>query len=266
MNRFSALQAAPNFRDLGGMTTEDGRKIRHHRLLRSGHLADLTAEDQQLLTGEYQLKTVVDLRTTGERAHRPDVTMPGVAYLHCPIFDHAEEGVTREQVTVEDPVTSALAMARRMEGQAFSQMTQLYTLFFEEPGIAHYRQFFEILLRQEQGAVLWHCTMGKDRCGTAAVLLETALGVPWSTVLEDYLFTNVRLGPITEAMIQQARPFAEDERLLEQMRILDSAREEFLQAAVEKAVALSGSLEGFLRDELGLSDTKREKLREMYLE
>lgn len=260
------LQGAPNFRDLGGMKTADGRHIKAHRLLRCGHLRDITVEDRERLTKEFHLKTVVDLRTTMEKAQKPDQSLPGVTYRHCPVFDHKAEGVTRETVVEEDPVLSALAIAKKMDGQAIERMTGLYSVLFEEQGIAAYREFFRIVLEQEEGAVLWHCTMGKDRCGTAAALLETALGIPYETVLADYLYTNERVLPLTEKTIEQARAFTDDEALFEQMRQMDSVHETFLQAAFQKAVELSGSLENFIEDKLGMTPEKLERLREMYLE
>lgn len=259
------LEGAPNFRDLGGMETVDGRQIRPHRLLRCGHLHHLTPADRKKLVEEYELKTVIDLRTTQERQQKPDMILPGVTYYHCPIFDMPAEGVTRESTTPEDPVHNAIAMAQRMEGQAYERMCHLYGVFFDEEGIAHYRQFFQFLLQQEDGSVLWHCTMGKDRCGTASALLETALGVPWPDVVEDYLYTNVRLRPLTEATIQQAREIIQDEMLFEQMRILDSAQEAFLNTVRDKAITLSGSLDDFLRDRLGLTAENRARLQTLYL-
>ena len=49
------LEGAPNFRDLGGLPTADGRHIQYGRLLRCGHLAYITPEDGTRLTEEYQL-------------------------------------------------------------------------------------------------------------------------------------------------------------------------------------------------------------------
>ncbi len=78
----SPLQGVPNFRDLGGLETADGRKIKPHKLLRGGHLAQLTPGDRQLLTETYDLKTVIDLRTGKERSQKPDQALPGVENIH----------------------------------------------------------------------------------------------------------------------------------------------------------------------------------------
>ena len=77
-------------------------------------------------------------------------------------------------------------MARDPDGAA--QMRSLYPIMVSvEHSVQHYRKFFEILLRHEEGALLYHCTMGKDRVGTATALILSALGVPRETIYADYL-------------------------------------------------------------------------------
>lgn len=261
------LDGAPNFRDLGGLPTADGRKIRPHRLLRCGHLAYITPEDGQRLLEEYGLKTVIDLRTENERFRRPNTVLPGVTYHNCPIFEQKAEGITREESVPNDPVASTLRMAHHMAGRdPYEEMAMLYSRFFEEEGICHYTRFFDLLLQQEEGAVLWHCTMGKDRCGTGAVLLETALGVPEDLVMADYLYTNDRLRPITEDTIVQMKQIENDPAILETVRVMDSVQPDFIGSAIRKAEAISGSLMNFIQDKLGMTDDKLAKLRDLYLE
>ena len=66
-----------NFRDLGGLVGAEGRKVRKHRLLRSGNLAELTAHDVEVLQNVYQLRNIADLRTKAETEQDPDVAGPG---------------------------------------------------------------------------------------------------------------------------------------------------------------------------------------------
>ena len=42
----------------------------------------------------------------------------------------------------------------------------------------------------KHGALLFHCTAGKDRTGMAAYLILSALGVEQKIIMEDYLLTN----------------------------------------------------------------------------
>ena len=261
------LEGAPNFRDQGGLPTADGRRIKPRRLLRSGHLAYITSEDAAKLLDDYDLKTVVDMRTENEMNRRPDMVLSGVDYLRCPIFEQKAEGVTREEAVPNDPVSSALRMAHNMEGyDPHERMIGLYGVFFEEEGIRHYTEFFNTLLTQEAGSVLWHCTMGKDRCGTGAVLVETALGVPEELVLADYLYTNDRLNPVTAETIRQAMLIEHDPRLMEIIRVMDGVHPDYIGVLYAKAEDMCGSLLGFIQEKLGMSDEKLAKLRDLYLE
>lgn len=167
------LKKLINTRDLGGLTVRDGRTIRPKRLLRSGALFEAAPEDCEVLLRDYHLKVIIDFRTSAERAGSPDPELPGVENFHLPVYDSV--GFTREDGSDEN--LSGLAM--RLTGHAAGGdgwMTGLYRGFVTD-GAPKYRQFFELLLKQREGAVLWHCTAGKDRAGTAAILLLRALGV-----------------------------------------------------------------------------------------
>ena len=90
------LRGAPNARDLGGLPTMDGRKVRTGLLLRSGELAGITDADAHTLS-QYPLRTVIDFRTDLEREQKPDRVLAGVRYIHCPIVQQTATGLTREE-------------------------------------------------------------------------------------------------------------------------------------------------------------------------
>ena len=83
------LQSLMNTRDLG-------RHILPRRLLRSGELYHLSAGDKNRLTEEYNLKTVIDLRSGEERKHRPDTIIADVEYYHVPIVDENMPGISNK--------------------------------------------------------------------------------------------------------------------------------------------------------------------------
>lgn len=258
------LQGAPNARDLGGLRTADGRRVRAGRLLRSGQLSSLTAEDLRTLQ-ELSLETVVDFRTETERRQKPDRILLGVEYIHCPIIEESTMGITRE--TQADPLQSMVAFAAKCGGEAENMMAALYPPLVESPySIAHYRQFFDCLLRQTQGALLYHCTAGKDRVGVGTMLLLTALGVPRETVWADYLLTNERIVPDTERMLAAAAQYTDDSAVFSALRAFDGARAEYLDGAWNSIVSRYGTVEAFLERELGVDPAERAALRERYLE
>ncbi len=53
-----------------------------------------------------------------------------------------------------------------------------------------FRTLFATLSDGTHRPLVFHCTAGKDRTGFASALLLTLLGVPWDTVMDDYLRTN----------------------------------------------------------------------------
>jgi protein-tyrosine phosphatase len=62
MDRHVPLSGQPNFRDLGGYETADGRRVKWGRVYRSGELSQLSEDDVAKL-GDLGIKTVVDLRS-----------------------------------------------------------------------------------------------------------------------------------------------------------------------------------------------------------
>ena len=82
------LEGLPNTRDVGGLPTDDGRYVKHARLLRSGALDHATARDLEVLLDDYQVRTVIDLRTEEERKEHPDPQdgLVGVRFADAPVL------------------------------------------------------------------------------------------------------------------------------------------------------------------------------------
>ena len=64
-NQLIGVTSGRNFRELGGYETLSGKKIKMHKLLRTGNLADLSPFDKQFLT-DYGAKYDVDFRSKEE--------------------------------------------------------------------------------------------------------------------------------------------------------------------------------------------------------
>ena len=256
-----------NTRDLGGYTGKDGRTIRPRRLLRSGALGKCTEPDIRRLTEEYGLKTVVDLRTNGEKTELPDPEIKGVEFIHDPLLSDAMLGITREGQEQADSLSAMiLELLKEAENHPKEKMEKIYlALVSDDFSVTGLKHFFDILLAQKEGAVLWHCSAGKDRVGTTAALLLTALGVDREVIIQDYLLTNGYLEPETEAMIAKVTAKVPNERILNGIRILNGAERSYIESMFAETERQCGSTEAYLQERLGLTDEKREMLREMYL-
>ena len=171
------LTTIRNIRDLGGMSTADGRRILPRRLIRSAHLGSASEDDLQFLRKEENLVAVLDLRTNQERLEKPDHA-EGFDFFAIPVIDDLRAGITHE---------------KGVEEKEFPDMAFLYRLMVTRPetqaGFA--RALHQIFTWDySQGAILWHCTEGKDRCGMTAALVLEALGVDRDSIMRDYLETN----------------------------------------------------------------------------
>ena len=93
-----SLHSLPNTRDLGAIVTADDRHILPRRLLRSGELYHISESDKNRLREEYNLKTVIDLRSAEERKCKPDTIIAEVEYYHVPVVDEDVQVISnREQ-------------------------------------------------------------------------------------------------------------------------------------------------------------------------
>ena len=158
-----------NLRDLGGTETSDGRVIRDGCLIRSAHLFN---------AGEADLKgvsAVIDLRTSAERAEAPDRVW-GREYLVLPVLEDLTAGITRERAADEIFVPDMADLYRHLAAERVPALKRAVLAVMEHDF--------------STGAVLWHCSVGKDRCGLVSALVLEALGVRRDVIMADYLKTN----------------------------------------------------------------------------
>lgn len=262
-SRRLCLTGAPNTRDLGGLKTADGRTIRSGRLLRSGALGQLTKQDISLLQS-IPLRKVVDFRTEQEISEKPDLPIPGAETIHCPILPQLT-GVTRE--LGQDGIPAYFRMALDIGMEAVTWMAGLYLPLVEsEYSQTHYREFFRILMNHKEGALLYHCTIGKDRVGVGTMLLLSALGVNRQTIMEDYLLTTPYTEANRRAVCQEAREYTDDPAAQFALEAFESARESYLNAAYQSIENHYGSVERYLTEVLAVGTEERELLRSLYLE
>ena len=99
------------------------------------------------------------------------------------------------------------------------------------------------------------------------MLVLTALGADRDTIMEDYLLTNEYNAELLEAVedgLEDMLPSRElrDLALFGAGAVFERYMENALAAMVERC----GSPEGYLRQELGLSDDELGRLRDAFLE
>lgn len=233
------LASADNFRDVAGTgpgyPTRDGGRVRRHVYFRSNEL-QLTHEDAASLAG-LGITRIHDLRGQMEVDAHPDVAVPGATWQHVEV-----SGIPTEMV-------SGLADA----DAAVRVMCEVYDAFVRTPEArASYRRLLTDLAT-EPLPQLFHCTAGKDRTGWAAVLLLEIAGVDRDTILADYLLTNEFSSATREKYLALIGEHLGADKVAVYAPTM-VVEEVYLQTAYDSVTELYGSLDGYLRDGLGLDD------------
>ena len=263
--RHVPLEGEPNFRDLGGYQTEDGKTVKRGVVYRSGKLSKLT-DDDVAKVGELGIGTVVNFLAPNEIEHDGADRVPeGVEQISIPI----------DPKTGLEGILEDLIHARKTGD--FSKIPvdvnpEIHRVLVREAR-DQYAQLFRTIIQSEERPVVFHCSHGVHRTGTAAAILLSALGVPWETVREDYLLSNECRSEQNEKRIGQLRDLAAagegmapedvDTRNIEAFYLLDGS---YVDASLETIRREYGTMDDYLRDGLGLSDDELKALREKLLE
>jgi protein-tyrosine phosphatase len=249
--RVLPLEGGRNFRDLGGYRTADGRRVRWGKLFRSGSLAGLTRADWEHLAAR-GVRAVCDFRSTRERESEPVL-----------LTEHPHISYWARDYHTSFAELRTLLRAEFASGEAARQamISGYRELPFDQS--SGYRALFGYL-KAGHVPLIFNCSAGKDRAGTAAALVLAALGVPRATVLEDFLFTNEALNL---HQVFAGRPGMTLGRLPpEVIFAILHADPDYIGAALESIEARHGGVDGYLRDELDVSAHELAQIRAALLE
>jgi protein-tyrosine phosphatase len=182
------LDGAQNVRDLGGYRTAHGREVARGAVFRGDALSQLTAADVATLS-DLRLRTVVDFRLPGEVLVNGEDRLPDRATLVRLPLSGADIGMFYDLIASGDHQRQQAELG---QGRATEFMLDVHRSFVADQ---RQRDAFGIALRiMADGPgglpLLYHCTSGKERTGWMTAILLTALGVPHTTVLADYLLAN----------------------------------------------------------------------------
>lgn len=261
------LPGVSNARELGGYPVGD-KYIKKGVLLRTGGLNGAAPEALSILSETYRVRTVVDFRMKTEQDRLPDPHIEGAENIAASVIEF-EDYPDNDPALFEEFVKPNADRMKLFELAYSSGVVgyDAYDLFLlGERGKTAYRRFFGVLLEASDGAVLWHCTDGKDRTGCAAMLLLLALGASRETIMEDYLLTNISNAAIFDAVQQKAVALLMSPEKRDALIFMSGCVVgRYMEHALETLNERYGSVIGYLRDELGVGDTEINMLKEKYL-
>ena len=239
-SRALAWDACLNVRDLGGLVTIDGRRVRRGALIRSDQLCRLSDGGRSDLVA-HGVRTVIDLRNPAEAQKDPDPIWHehGVDYLLIP---QQSEQLWRDL----DPVTrtrserDCAVIDRRSE--------QIVAMA-------------RAVANAVPGGVLIHCLAGKDRTGIAVAILLSLIGVSEDDIAIDYSLTVPNLAAELASALADA---PDDEARARLVRSYDASVETMLATLAHLRTRHGGAAAYLAR--AGLSDADVERIRARLLE
>lgn len=255
-----SLEKVRNPRDIGGYVGYQGRKVKMHRLIRSGKISNITSKDEKFLL-DYGLTKIIDLRSPLECHKMPDSQIPGVEHLDISI---AEDDNTNGGKKDLDKV---FATYRKDQYAGFKMMCDRYrSHVVKEHAQNSLHKILEVLANTKEGAILYHCSEGKDRTGIVTVMILYILGVDMETIRQDYLYSNYMLDGYRAKRDRIIQEKGGNLCLRANMRILGSVSNAFLDTSLIAIEKEFGGLDNYLREKIGLTPQLRDALRELYLE
>jgi protein-tyrosine phosphatase len=238
--RALAWDACLNVRDLGGLESADGRRVRRGALVRSDQLCRLSDGGRAALVA-HGVRTVIDLRNPAEAEKDPDPIWHehGVDYLLIPqqseqlwrdLEPVARTRSERDSAVIDRRAEQIAAMARAVASAV-------------------------------PGGVLIHCLAGKDRTGIAVAMLLSLVGVSEAVIAEDYSLTVPNLAAELAAALAAA---ADDEARARLVRSYDASVETMLATLAHLRMRHGGAKAYLTRS--GLSDIDIERIRARLLD
>lgn len=179
-----------NIRDLGGLVTQDGRVVRHGRVIRSDNPRSLTEVGKGQLLADVTPRTVIDLRIPVEVQREGYDLGPDVRVVNCPMTP--QSGVNQAQID-----------AGMCDNLVDDYMRQI------DVNAAFVAEALRIIADPANQPVVIHCTAGKDRTGIIAAMLLDILGVSHALIAADYHVTTKNMATTIER-IRSAPVFKEN--------------------------------------------------------
>lgn len=261
-NQQIGIPSVHNARQLGGYHI-GGKQIKKDLLLRTARLSSLSEDDSLTLADKYRVQCIYDFRGTDESVAFPDIIPGDSRYMNLSISFNSGANSSSVQKPKSEAETIAMLLEHADNPYIQAMCNNMYDkIFFQESSQEVYRNFFADLLAvdPDKGAVLWHCTQGKDRAGCASAMLLAALGADRELIMNDFKLSK----EYYDTLIAHVQTQTENQKTV--MNTLISANPVIFEKALDKIDAEYGSLRNYLTECIGVTPEMMELLRERYLE
>jgi protein tyrosine/serine phosphatase len=209
-----------NVRDLGGLPTIDGASTRHAALVRADSLHRLTPDGVAALW-RHGVSRVVDLRSAEEAAALPGPVADDSRCLLRPLIDPAAEARRNPDA---EPTLASVYRASVVRNAR------------------HIVAGLAAIAEAPPGAVVVHCTAGKDRTGMMVALALRVAEVTEEAIAADYAYTASCLADRHRTELAAAP----DEPARQRLRMRQSSAPETILAMLRTVETRYGDVRGYL--------------------
>ena len=262
------FEGISNARDLGGLIGADGKRVKLGRIIRSDNLSSATENDLKKLQ-DYGLKGIIDFRTEDEIKGAPDKAICGTTWMKNPILKSLTTGITREKPKKKFSSLAEILLGFSCElGRGGKEwLASLYIPLVSDPFCLNgYRCFLDALRENKEGAILYHCSAGKDRVGIGTLIFLSALGVSRQDIIVDYLLTNESYAAVINEAKELGKKEGVAQEIIDTIEPLSGVDISYINTALDVIDNTHGGIDAFLKNQLGLDEAYINDLRENYLE
>ncbi|WP_430613934.1 tyrosine-protein phosphatase [Flavobacterium sp. JP2137] len=248
-NRRIYFKKTPNFRDIGGLKTSEGRTLRWGKIFRSGQLNGVKKKELKTIEN-LDIRTLVDLRTPAEVDKKPDKYPASTQYYKFNAFEEEQDQLAQTRKAV---------FKGKINAEESVALLQAFYSYYPTEDTEVIREIIHTLLDQD-GAVLFHCSAGKDRTGIIGALILSILKVDRETIYQDYLLSN----NYRKAGIEKQLRWIKIGRLIypglnqEVVENFSWINDIYLKATFDQIDAKYGSMDNYIHRVLRISESQRQ--------
>ncbi len=238
-----SLETIFNYRDFGGIKTENGGAIKWGKLYRSGSL-DEASDINAKRIANMGVKTWVDLRQGGMR-ERMNPLMNIETYHNIPVIAHIDV----------DDIRTRLRSEQMTNKEATDELERVFTRI--PTCTESLKKVFQVLENPNSYPVIISCDYGLLQTSVFSTLLLHILDVPNYTIIEEFELNNLYFDKDGFAhKYEHLSPKLQD--VLSTLVVSDR---KYLDQMLENISREYGSLDNYISEEIGLEEEEIEKIR-----
>lgn len=266
---FIYLPNLANLRDAGGLPIADSNSVVRTRFLyRSADPSLCTVEEIAAMHEKLGIEHIFDLRSGPEFDNQGPEVVAGfderiASYNAQKARPTKIERYWTPVFKTEDYSPESIALRFRDYGANDADgFVRAYTEILLH-GALNYARILRQIGKQDGGAVLLHCTAGKDRTGVIVAIILTLLGVPRQQICQEYQLTETGLEYRRSMLLEKlmASGAFDGEEGKEAALRMSGARYDSMFRTLEMIDKRWGSVEDYVKQDCKLSDTEIDQIR-----